>query len=79
MLTKVIIVGARADGHAKVVLKIIQALPNFEFVGFVDDTIEMKSTKIDGYSVLGQFLNKTDYKKTYKTIKKCKTLSLNNI
>ena len=54
MLTKVIIIGARADGHAKVVLKIIQALPNFKFIGFVDDNIAMKGNKIDGYPVLGQ-------------------------
>src|SRR5262249_21750200 len=50
---KAIIVGARADGHAKVVLEILLAAGTVEVVGFVDDDVTKKGTSIRNYLVLG--------------------------
>ena len=38
-MKKVIIIGGRVDGHAKVALEIIQAEAKFQVVGFVDDNL----------------------------------------
>jgi UDP-N-acetylbacillosamine N-acetyltransferase len=50
---KVVIVGARADGHAKVVLEILLAMKKFTVVGFVDDDPAKKGILIRNYPVLG--------------------------
>lgn len=49
---KVLIIGARADGHAKVVLEILQAMKH-TVVGFIDDDISKRGSKIRGVPVLG--------------------------
>ena len=50
-----IIVGARFDGHAKVVFEIMQAEGKYKVVGFIDDNPAMKGKQIRGVSVLGGF------------------------
>lgn len=50
---KTIIVGARADGHAKVVLEILLAKKDFEIAGFIDDDERKIGEKIRGYKVIG--------------------------
>lgn len=50
---KTIIVGARADGHAKVVLEILLAMQQFEIAGFIDDDENKVGEKIRGYEVIG--------------------------
>ncbi len=50
---KTIIVGARADGHAKVVLEILLAMGSFEIAGFIDDDLSKTGEVIRGYPVLG--------------------------
>lgn len=49
---KVLIVGARADGHAKVVLEILQAMKH-KVVGFIDDDKTKLGNKIRGVAILG--------------------------
>jgi len=49
----VIIVGARKDGHAKVVLEIIKAGNQYNVVGFVDDDATKKDLDINGVKVIG--------------------------
>ncbi len=50
---KCLIVGARADGHAKVVLEVLCAGGNHEVVGFIDDDPGKQGHKIKDKSVLG--------------------------
>ena len=50
---KIIIVGARQDGQAKVVLEIVEAQGRHEVVGFIDDDPGKKGLQIRGYEVLG--------------------------
>ncbi|MDQ3111270.1 MAG: acetyltransferase [Bacteroidota bacterium] len=52
-MKKAIIIGARADGHAKVVLEILLAMKTFTVCGFVDDDPAKKGILIRGYPVLG--------------------------
>ncbi len=52
-MKKVVIIGARADGHAKVVLEILLAQGIFEVAGFIDDNPAQKETSIRNYRVLG--------------------------
>ena len=52
-LRKVIIIGARVDGHAKVVLEIIQAEGRYEVAGFVDDNLFGKDIDIRNIPVIG--------------------------
>jgi sugar O-acyltransferase (sialic acid O-acetyltransferase NeuD family) len=52
-LKKVIIVGARIDGHAKVVLEIIQAQRKYEVIGFIDDNLINKGINIRNIPVIG--------------------------
>ena len=49
---RVLILGARRDGHAKVVLEILEATNNYEILGFIDDASEKMDTEIRGYKVL---------------------------
>lgn len=50
---KTIIAGARADGHANVVLEILRAEGKHEVLGFVDDDQSKKGSLIRGLPVLG--------------------------
>lgn len=50
---KTIIVGARADGHAKVVLEILLAMKQFDIAGFIDDDESKIGETIRGYEVIG--------------------------
>lgn len=50
---KVVILGARRDGHAKVVLEILEATGNFEILGFIDDDPTKTNCEIRGHKVLG--------------------------
>ncbi len=54
MRHKAIIVGARADGHAKVVLHVYLASKHVDVVGFIDDDPSKKEVIIGGLPVLGQ-------------------------
>lgn len=51
--TRVVILGARADGHAKVVLEILAITERFEVVGFLDDDPSKAGMQIRGVPVLG--------------------------
>jgi sugar O-acyltransferase (sialic acid O-acetyltransferase NeuD family) len=62
MTKKAIIIGARADGHAKVVLHILLASKEAEVIGFVDDDISKKNLLISGLPVLGQMSDIPDLK-----------------
>lgn len=52
-MMRIVIVGAREDGHGKVVLEILQAMSTFEVVGFVDDDPSKRALTIRGLSVIG--------------------------
>ncbi len=52
-MRKVVIIGARPDGHAKVVLEIIQAGTEFLVAGFVDDRLFGTDLVIRGIPVIG--------------------------
>jgi sugar O-acyltransferase (sialic acid O-acetyltransferase NeuD family) len=52
-LKKIVILGARTDGHAKVVLEIIQSEGKYEVVGFIDDNLFGKEISIRNISVIG--------------------------
>lgn len=47
------ILGARADGHAKVVLEILSAMKGVEVAGFLDDDPRKAGGRIRGVPVLG--------------------------
>lgn len=48
-----LIVGARADGHAKVVLEVLRAARGQEVVGFIDDDLEKQGHTIKDLQVMG--------------------------
>jgi UDP-perosamine 4-acetyltransferase len=50
---KCLIVGARADGHAKVVLEVLRAEGNHEVAGFIDDDPEKQGHAIKELRVIG--------------------------
>lgn len=52
-MKRVVILGARSDGHAKVVCAILMQMKNVRVVGFVDDDPKKKGSKILGKPVLG--------------------------
>ncbi len=52
-MKKAVIIGARADGHAKVVLEILLAENKVEVVGFIDDDPSKKGSAIRNVPVLG--------------------------
>jgi UDP-N-acetylbacillosamine N-acetyltransferase len=52
-LEKVVVLGARVDGHAKVVLEIIEAEGKYEVVGFIDDNLFGKDGTIRNLPVIG--------------------------
>jgi len=62
---KVLIIGARSDGHAKVVLEILQVMKN-TVVGFIDDDASKKGSKIRGIPILGMMSEIKAIAKKYK-------------
>jgi sugar O-acyltransferase (sialic acid O-acetyltransferase NeuD family) len=50
---RIVIIGARPDGHGKVVLEILQAMHCFEVLGFVDDDPEKRDLTVRGLPVIG--------------------------
>ena len=52
-MKKIVIIGARSDGHAKVVLHILLAMKTYEIVGFIDDDPTKTNQQISGYKILG--------------------------
>jgi sugar O-acyltransferase (sialic acid O-acetyltransferase NeuD family) len=52
-MKRTLIIGARADGHAKVVLEILKAGKEYEVVGFIDDDSSKLGLEIKGLKVLG--------------------------
>ena len=53
-MKKILIVGARADGHAKVVLEILQAQNIYEIAGFIDDALYSKQADLRGLPLIGR-------------------------
>ncbi|MFC2100990.1 acetyltransferase [Bacteroidota bacterium] len=64
----VIIIGARADGHAKVVLEILQTVNKYQVVGFVDDKLYSKKHNIRGIPVIGTTDQLVKLKKEYNLV-----------
>ena len=52
-MEKIVIVGARVDGHAKVVLEIIEAEKKYKVVGFIDDKLFGSGETIRNIPVIG--------------------------
>jgi UDP-perosamine 4-acetyltransferase len=52
-MKKAVIIGAREDGHAKVVLEILQAAGEVEVMGFIDDDPAKKGQEIRKLPILG--------------------------
>ena len=50
---KILLIGARADGHAGVVLNIIRQCRLYDVVGFLDDNESLHGTMVYGVPVLG--------------------------
>ncbi len=50
---EVILIGAREDGHAGVVLDLLESLPEYKVVGFLDNTPELQGTKIKNIPIIG--------------------------
>ena len=59
-MKKVVIIGARIDGHAKVVLEIIQAQRKHEIIGFIDDNLFNKGITIRNIPVIGKISDLPD-------------------
>ena len=51
--SKIIIIGARIDGQAGVVINTIAQTSNYEIIGFIDNTPELVGAKINGIPVIG--------------------------
>ncbi|MBI2573114.1 acetyltransferase [Candidatus Woesearchaeota archaeon] len=52
-MKQIILIGARADGQAGVVLDIVRQFKMFEVVGFLDDNSSLHGTKVLGLPVFG--------------------------
>ena len=52
-MENIVIIGARFDGHAKVVLEILQAEGKYNMKGFIDDNINRKDEELRGFKILG--------------------------
>ena len=50
---KIIIIGARLDGHAGVLLDVITEIETYEIVGFLDSTPDLQGKRVAGIPVLG--------------------------
>ncbi|HTA28610.1 MAG TPA: acetyltransferase [Bacteroidia bacterium] len=63
-MKKTLIIGARADGHAKVVLEILKAGKTYDVVGFIDDDTSKLGSEIKGLKVIGNTDELPAFKKT---------------
>jgi UDP-N-acetylbacillosamine N-acetyltransferase len=63
-MKKTLIIGARADGHAKVVLEILKAGKQYDVVGFIDDDSSKLGSEIKGLNVIGNTDELASFKKT---------------
>lgn len=63
-MKKTLIIGARADGHAKVVLEILKAGKMYDVVGFIDDDASKLGSEIKGLKVIGNTDELANLKKT---------------
>ncbi len=52
-MKKLVIIGARHDGHAKVVYEICKALPGIQVAGFLDDNPDLYGKSIQDKPILG--------------------------
>lgn len=52
-MEKIVIVGARLDGHAGVILDTLATLGTYEVVAFVDNTPALQGRKLNGIPVIG--------------------------
>jgi sugar O-acyltransferase (sialic acid O-acetyltransferase NeuD family) len=52
-IQKIVIVGARMDGQAGVILDVLDELGGYEVVGFVDSTPELQNTSVKDIPVVG--------------------------
>ena len=65
---KIILIGARLDGHAGVILDIIKDYALYDPVGFIDDNLAIQNTLVGGLPVLGtieSFLSRVDFEGVY--------------
>ncbi len=58
---KIVIIGARCDGHAGVIVNAINALGTFDVVGFIDNTPELRDKSVLGIPVISSTDNFDDY------------------
>ncbi|MFC1595720.1 NeuD/PglB/VioB family sugar acetyltransferase [Candidatus Margulisiibacteriota bacterium] len=49
----IVVIGARMDGHAGVILDTCDAENKYKIIGFIDNTPEYQNTKINGIPVIG--------------------------
>ena len=64
-MEKVVILGARVDGHAKVVLEIIVTEGKYEVVGFIDDRLYGEEATIRNIPVIGATSDLSDLKQKF--------------
>ena len=50
---RIVIIGARLDGHAGVVLNTLEVINKYELVGFIDNTPELHNKLVNGVPVIG--------------------------
>ena len=58
--SKIIIVGARIDGQAGVVINAIESINDYEIIAFIDNTPELQGTEVNGIPVIGSTDNLED-------------------
>ncbi len=63
-MKKTLIIGARTDGHANVVLEILKAGKKYDVVGFIDDDASKLGAEIKGLKVIGNTNELAGFKKT---------------
>ncbi|MDD5584557.1 MAG: NeuD/PglB/VioB family sugar acetyltransferase [Candidatus Omnitrophica bacterium] len=50
---RIVIIGARIDGHAGVILDVLNLLGEYQVIGFIDNTPELQNKTINGIPVIG--------------------------
>src|ERR1700744_3571467 len=75
-MKRTLIIGARADGHANVVLEILRADKKYDVVGFVDDDVSKLGAVIKGLKVMGTTNELTSLKEDVKI--ECAIVAIGN-